>query len=165
MGNAASAPPAPATTAGLDSLILAAEIDAAARESGGEADGRPALPKRSSASVVDLSSEKAEPETKKRRTMKAEFKEMKAERSEDDFEYTIDEALRDKRIGSMKATRLHECMQSGDWSEIAYSLLCEQIPLKRRGKGCYNCQVCLIPKKGHACELRQTSPRCLVEPT
>lgn len=68
----------------------------------------------------------------------------------DDFISTIDDAVREQRIDEKKAERLHECLQSGDWSEVAFSLLCEQIPLKRKGKG-YSCRVCLVPKKGHSC--------------
>ncbi|KAL7535448.1 hypothetical protein ACHAXR_006499 [Thalassiosira sp. AJA248-18] len=71
-------------------------------------------------------------------------------RTMEDFTNTIDEAIREHRIDEKKTARLRECLQSGDWSEIAYTLLCEQIPLKRKGKG-YSCRVCKVPKKGHTC--------------
>ena len=53
----------------------------------------------------------------------------------EDCKNTIDNAVSEERIDEKKAARLHECLQAGNWSEIAYSLLCEQIPMKRRGKG------------------------------
>eukprot|EP00571_Detonula_confervacea_P002858 CAMPEP_0172329804 /NCGR_PEP_ID=MMETSP1058-20130122/61074_1 /TAXON_ID=83371 /ORGANISM="Detonula confervacea, Strain CCMP 353" /LENGTH=250 /DNA_ID=CAMNT_0013046995 /DNA_START=1608 /DNA_END=2360 /DNA_ORIENTATION=- len=62
----------------------------------------------------------------------------------------IEDAFRDGSIDENKYARLHECIQAGDWSEVAFSLLCENIPLKRRGKG-YSCRVCQVPKKGHTC--------------
>ena len=68
----------------------------------------------------------------------------------EDFVQTIDEALQDQRIDEKKAERLHKCLQSGDWPEVAFSLLCEQIPMKRKGNG-YSCRVCQVPKKGHTC--------------
>ena len=68
----------------------------------------------------------------------------------EDFIQTIDEALQDQRIDEKKAERLHKCLQSGDWPEVAFSLLCEQIPMKRKGNG-YSCRVCQVPKKGHTC--------------
>ena len=70
--------------------------------------------------------------------------------SKQDFKNTIDKAVSEDRIDEKKAARLNECIQEGDWSEIAYNLLCEQIPMKRKGKG-YFCRVCEVPKKGHAC--------------
>ena len=70
-------------------------------------------------------------------------------RTMDDFNNTIDDAVREQRIDNKKATRLQECLQSGDWSEVAFSMMCEQIPLKRKGKGHYECRVCQVPKKGH----------------
>ena len=70
-------------------------------------------------------------------------------RTMDDFNNTIDDAVREQRIDNKKATRLQECLQSGDWSEVAFSMMCEQIPLKRTGKGHYECRVCQVPKKGH----------------
>ena len=63
---------------------------------------------------------------------------------------TIGSAVSEKRIDEKKAERLQECLRSGNWSEIAFSLLCEQIPLKRKGKG-YSCRICQVPKKGHTC--------------
>ena len=70
-------------------------------------------------------------------------------RTMDDFNNTIDDAVREQRIDNKKAARLQECLQSGDWSEVAFSLMCEQIPLKRKGKGHYECRVCQVPKRGH----------------
>ena len=52
-----------------------------------------------------------------------------------DLEFTINQALEEKRIDQAKTDRLNECLQAGDWSEIALSLLTEQIPKKRRGIG------------------------------
>jgi len=63
---------------------------------------------------------------------------------------TIEAAVSEHRIDAKKAERLQECLESGDWSEVAFSLLCEQIPMKRKGKG-YSCRVCQVPKKGHTC--------------
>ena len=68
-----------------------------------------------------------------------------------DLDFTINQALEEKRIDQAKADRLHECLQAGDWSEIALSLLTEQIPRKRPGVG-YTCRVCQVPKKGHTCQ-------------
>ena len=80
-----------------------------------------------------------------------EMKQPKSRRvTEEDFVQTIDEALQDQRIDEKKAERLHKCLQSGDWPEVAFSLLCEQIPMKRKGNG-YSCRVCQVPKKGHTC--------------
>ena len=70
--------------------------------------------------------------------------------TEEDFIRTIDEALQEQRIDEKKAERLHECLQSGDWTYVAFSLLREQIPMKRKGNG-YSCRVCQVPKKGHTC--------------
>jgi hypothetical protein len=65
--------------------------------------------------------------------------------------HTIDTALQEQRIDEKKAERLRELLRSdGDWIEKAYSLLCEQIPMKRKGNG-YSCRVCQVPKKGHTC--------------
>ena len=68
----------------------------------------------------------------------------------EDFTLTIDKALQEGSIDEKKATRLYECLDAGSWSEVAYTLLCEQIPLKRKGNG-YTCRVCQVPKKGHNC--------------
>ena len=75
---------------------------------------------------------------------------QKPARTMDDFNNTIDDAVREQRIDNKKAARLQECLQSGDWSEVAFSMMCEQIPLKRKGKG-YCCRVCAVPTKGHIC--------------
>ena len=63
---------------------------------------------------------------------------------------TIDKAVSEQRIDEKKAARLHDCLQAGNWSGVAFSLLCEHIPLKRNGNG-YSCRICLVPKKGHTC--------------
>ena len=68
-----------------------------------------------------------------------------------EMELTINQALEENRIDQAKADRLNECLQAGDWSEIALSLLTEQIPRKRRCGG-YTCRVCQVPKKGHTCQ-------------
>ena len=67
-----------------------------------------------------------------------------------DLEFTINQALEEKRIDQAKAGRLNECLQAGDWSEIALSLLTEQIPRKRRGGG-YTCRICQVPKTCSCC--------------
>ncbi len=68
----------------------------------------------------------------------------------DDFVQKINTALQEQRIDEKKAERLRECLQFGDWAEVAFSLLCVQIPEKRKGEG-YSCRVCQVPKKGHMC--------------
>lgn len=80
-------------------------------------------------------------------------KETTTEKSKtiDDCMNIIDQALEEQRIDKKKAERLYGCLQiGGDWSGVAFSLLCEQIPMKRKGKG-YSCRVCQVPKKGHTC--------------
>ena len=65
---------------------------------------------------------------------------------------TIETALSDQRIDSKKAERLRDCIREGNWADVSYRLLLEQIPKKRRGKsGGYQCRVCLVPLKGHMC--------------
>jgi hypothetical protein len=59
----------------------------------------------------------------------------------------IDTATAEGRIDSKKAERLRKCLNSDD---IISSLLSEQIPKLRRGKG-YKCRVCQVPVKGHLC--------------
>jgi hypothetical protein len=83
-------------------------------------------------------------------TNKSTPEEPKSTITLEDFVHTIDTALQEQRIDEKKAERLHECLQSGDWPEVAFSLLCEQIPMKRKGNG-YSCRVCQVPKKGHTC--------------
>ena len=73
------------------------------------------------------------------------------EKSMEDFMLTIALALEEGSIHEKKTTRLYECLDAGSWSEVAYTLLCENIPLKRKGKGYYACRVCQVPKKGHDC--------------
>lgn len=70
--------------------------------------------------------------------------------SMEDLMHIIDTALSEHRIDEKKVERLHECLESDSWSKVAYTLLCEHIPLKRNGKG-YSCRVCQVPKKGHTC--------------
>jgi hypothetical protein len=83
-------------------------------------------------------------------TKKSTTEQPKSTVTLEDFIQTIDTALQDQRIDEKKAERLHECLQSGNWPEVAFSLLCEQIPMKRKGNG-YSCRVCQVPKKGHTC--------------
>jgi hypothetical protein len=83
-------------------------------------------------------------------TKKSTTEEPKSTVTLEDFIQTIDTALQEQRIDEKKAERLHECLQSGDWADVAFSLLCEQIPMKRKGNG-YSCRVCQVPKKGHTC--------------
>ncbi|KAL3826996.1 hypothetical protein ACHAXA_000060 [Cyclostephanos tholiformis] len=70
----------------------------------------------------------------------------------EDFVQKINTALQEQRIDEKKAERLRECLQCGDWVDVAYSLLCVQIPEKRKGEGYYSCRVCQVPKKGHTCK-------------
>ena len=89
---------------------------------------------------------------KKVMTKSNTFKKTTTEKSKtiDDCMNIIDQALEEQRIDKKKAERLYGCFQLGDWSGVAFSLLCEQIPMKRKGKG-YSCRVCQVPKKGHTC--------------
>ena len=59
--------------------------------------------------------------------LQEERKDKKKAVTKEDFIRTIDEALQEQRINKKKAERLHECLQSGDWADVAFSLLCEQI--------------------------------------
>lgn len=49
-------------------------------------------------------------------------------KTKNDFEYIIENALEEKRIDQFKADRLYGSLSSGDWSEVAFNLLCENIP-------------------------------------
>ncbi|KAL9190267.1 hypothetical protein ACHAXT_007478 [Thalassiosira profunda] len=143
-GAAKSSPDA----AGLNSLILALEKSQTSPPRG------PPPPKSNQArkkvaakKTARVSNDNNEPQNKRAKTGK---KKATVERTSDDFDHTIDGALSEGRIDAKKATRLRDCLKAGDWSEVAYSLLCEQIPLKRKGKG-YCCRICQVPKKGHNC--------------
>eukprot|EP00984_Skeletonema_dohrnii_P002060 scaffold688_cov138-Skeletonema_dohrnii-CCMP3373.AAC.5 len=60
----------------------------------------------------------------------------------------IDKAEAEERIDTKKAGRLRACLHSED---IIRSLLTEQIPDKRKGRGFYSCRICQVPTKGHLC--------------
>ena len=60
----------------------------------------------------------------------------------------IDKAKKEGRIDVKKADRLRACLNSDD---IIRSLLVEQIPKQRNGKGFYKCRVCVVPVRGHVC--------------
>lgn len=68
----------------------------------------------------------------------------------------IDDAVSKQRINEYKASRLRECLQAGTLMDVVYSLLSEQIPLKRQGgaagTGGYRCKLCDEPLKGHICK-------------
>ena len=78
------------------------------------------------------------------------MKQSKSSRSMADFMQEINTALQEQRIDEKKAERLRECVHCGDWADVAFNLLCVQIPEKRKGEG-YSCRVCQVPKKGHTC--------------
>ena len=79
-----------------------------------------------------------------------EMKQSMSSRSMADFMQEINTALQEQRIDEKKAERLRECVHCGDWADVAFNLLCVQIPEKRKGEG-YSCRVCQVPKKGHTC--------------
>eukprot|EP00986_Skeletonema_menzelii_P020767 scaffold32243_cov166-Skeletonema_menzelii.AAC.3 len=60
----------------------------------------------------------------------------------------VDKAKAEGRIDGKKACRLRACLNSDD---IILSLLVEQIPKQRKGKG-YKCRICEVPVKGHVCQ-------------
>ncbi len=70
-----------------------------------------------------------------------------------EFMQTINTALQEERIDEKKAERLCKCLHKDNWVDVAYSLLREQIPAKRKGEGYYySCRVCQVPKKLHTCK-------------
>lgn len=134
----------PSTTPALITLIRALETSP---------------PSRAVASRKKAADSSDDGRSRKKRTKKAHPSKNKPptddaaktkERSLKDFSHIIETALQGGRIDEKKASRLDLCLAAGDWSEVAYFLLCEQIPLKRKGKG-YFCRICQEPKKGHSC--------------
>lgn len=92
-----------------------------------EQPGKRTTPKMPSISYYPhhLSAEKErKTETKKRSVSDDET----FSKTKNDFEYIIENALEEKRIDQFKADRLYGSLSSGDWSEVAFNLLCENIP-------------------------------------
>ena len=61
----------------------------------------------------------------------------------------IDDAENEERIDAKKAARLRELLDTESMADMVFSLICEQIPLKR--KNVYKCKICEVALKGHTC--------------